>query len=127
MVFYPGMLQLIFKKLLYKMYKYKGFLVICIFCILCCPECYVVKSVSTGEVFITCIYVFMFLSLVRFVPLILYMLFFDVNKFNLISSINSLYVVLCAVQTGGPGIPEEKKVEAQLQSKVFCLSTDLTF
>lgn len=55
------------------------------------------------------------------------MLFFDVNKFHLISSINSLYVVFCAVQTGGPGIPDEKKVEAQLQSKVFCLSSYLAF
>lgn len=54
------MLQLIFRKLLYKMYKYRGFLIICIFCILCCHECYVVKSVSTGVVFITCTYVFMF-------------------------------------------------------------------
>lgn len=67
------------------------------------------------------------LRLLRFVPLILYMLFFNVYKCNLIFSINSLYVVLCAVQTGGPGIPEQKKVEAQLQSKVFCLSTYLTF
>lgn len=66
------------------------------------------------------------MRLVRFVSLFPYMLFFDVYKFNLISSINSLYVVLCAVQTGGPGLPEEKKVEAQLQSKVFCLSTHLT-
>lgn len=51
------------------------------------------------------------------------MLFFDVYKCNMVSSINCLYLVLCAVQTGGPGVPEEKKVEAQLQSKMFCLST----
>lgn len=28
MVFHPGMLQLVFRKLLYKMYKFRGFLII---------------------------------------------------------------------------------------------------
>lgn len=59
--------------------------------------------------------------------LIPYVLSFDVEKLNPVSPIHFVYVVLCVVQTGGPGIPEEKKVEAQLQSKVLCFSTYLTF
>lgn len=66
----------------------------CIFCIFCWPECYVVKPVSTGDVYMTCIYIFMlwglsdlclyfptcfslmFTSLTWFPPLILFMLCF---------------------------------------------------